>query len=558
MNFNIFRIREFYRKKGRKEGREGGIYYRLDDIDGLIEALRKQPPASQIMELNSEAPGGPGYERQLIKGYLESLRRLIEELNKFSPSEELRDVIKRLEELKKIYEESINLHPYICPDLSETYGKVIVDYAAERNANRILVLVVDPSLLSPKEETRLIFESIREQAEKKGIEVSATDLGTLLSKPDYQEIRQYLLGESNELPQDILIWRDFTLKEVDEFLKENPAINHSDFIERLKIKRRLKRIPTINPYEIAKTGKRNWPKILGIQHGDLVPIIIPNTEILMTGQIPDESNVKELQVEENGIIRIITKDGNEFVITLHYNNEILNLNDFVLKIEGTFGGQGVLVNPEDMAKFILWGAKEANVNYVLEEKVELPITLQPILITPGKITQPGYYFKLSKMGLVGRFNVDLRILFNVREHNEKTDVSIVSIFCRFNYPDRPSNVSSGGGILPLIVLPQTQIEEFYKKTFELFEILHKININIENREISALERLYEILAEELEEAGFTVYGKNILFGVIPYAVSEEKIEETIKKLRVLAEKIQNYNSRNIPFYVGFDLALSPF
>ncbi|MEM0476585.1 MAG: hypothetical protein QW367_03035 [Candidatus Aenigmatarchaeota archaeon] len=563
-NNNYFHIRKFYKKRegyNQLDKRED-LYYKLENVIDLISTLQQRRGETQIMELNVQAPGGPGYERQLTRSFLESLGNFIFELKgylKYNPSQKLENAISRLEEFQKIYEESINKHPYLLPDLNTVYGKTIVDYAKNIGAKKIFVLVVDPSLLSPQEETTAIFQSIQEVAQQEGIIVEATDLENLLSQPRYEEIRNYLLGTTNKQPSDMLVWRDFTLEEVWEFLRKNySSIEPTDFINRLIS------IPTINPYEIANTGGRNWPKILGVKSGDLVPIIIPGEEILINSHIPDENNVKELRVEEGGTIIIITRDDKTFEIPLYHGKEKLNLNNYVLKIEGTFGGKGVLVNSEEIARFILWESKkleksgETQVRYVLEKKVKLPITIQPLLITPLRINDPRYEFKLSKRGYLGIFNVDLRILLSIHKHNGERKVSIVGIFCRFNYPDRPSNVSSGGGILPLIVLPQTQIEEFYKKTFELFEMLQEININIENRKISALERLYEILTEELRKAGFTVYGKNILFGVIPYVVSEEKIEETIKKLQVLAEKIQDYNSKDIPFYVGFDLALSPF
>ena len=405
----------------------------------------------------------------------------------------------------------------------ETFADFLIKEAGGR---RIVCVTSDPSLLHPEEEIGALIELLNKKLNNKS-KAEGITLEDFLKK---------LLHGERDL-EGVFVYRDFTINEAlelilesqeirklipeDKFKLENFQQQTEESFERLSafLQEKIEDlgIKIFNPLETWRFGERNWPYVIGItsEENPFVPEII-------RGEI--------LEIENE---RLYKKEAD--------NRVEINPSEYVLKIFGTYGGGGVNLKPkiDDIKKAI-----NEKIPFVLERKVpeeKAPVFLQPVIITPRKITDPDYKFRPSLY--LGKFTCDVRIMFWVVRVNGKIEIIPFGILARENYPDRPDNLGSGGGVMPVLVVDDEiydeRINQFYELLFEIFK----------NKD------LYQLFFWLLQDKfGKRVYDRDILCFPIPLILPRGFIIRIIEKLKPIVERLEN-NIRG-SFHLAFDTYLS--
>ncbi|MBI4093969.1 hypothetical protein HY417_03320 [Candidatus Kaiserbacteria bacterium] len=358
----------------------------------------------------------------------------------------------------------------------------IVEEAKLSDKKCITIAVADESLIKDKNEENPALIHALEKLIGNDMKVEAITVQTLWQKLESDPTRA----------ASMLLFADYTPAELEEACSTS-GLDHS------AVSSAFNKIATLGPHSIEADTDRDWLISLGLSPDDheLFQEVIAEREIEVAGD------------------------------TVRHNGTIIDLRKYVLKRMGTFGGKGIFLpdapNPNErltsttVSKLKMEGAK-----FYLEKHVTGPKTLQPMIITPRPITEPGYAAKPS--GYVGEFTVDSRVTFMC---DPKGMITPVSLFGRFNYSFRPDNIGSGGGLVPVIIVR----DDAYNETIEsMGSFLGDLSEN-------DVQEWYSVLERRLGNRGFKVYGNTITFGMMPHIISESAYLSMVSAAKKVGEHI---------------------
>jgi hypothetical protein len=543
--------KEFYKEEERRyRSAESTRDYFLRVSENILRGELK----GKILELNTECPGGYGYAMwaseaifsvlnylmstepkdllQILEGILEKLSppstntqekryiktvrkaisRLIrgfQQIPQLTFSDQFRNFVKKLNQLLQ--------ENQLFNSLSR-FAEHMIQISKGR---KIIAVSSDPSLLNEDEETgALVKELVEKQATAEGKTLEDFILNLFMNPKNFS---------------NCLIYRDFTMADLLDLIRNNKKIRNiflktglnedlilfpkeETFNTLVSILNKIFQqynIEIYNPLETWRYGERDWPYVVKIfpEDNPFVPQIIKGSEI---------------------------KVENEKVYDL--NNNPIDLSKYVMKYLGSYGGRGVKLTPtiEDIKE-----ALETGLSFVLEMKIhekEAPKFPHPVFITPIPIKEDEYTFRESRY--YGEFTCDTRILFEVHEEDGRLSIKPLSILLRQNYPNRPDNIGAGGGIMPVIIVPdgwyEENIESFYQ---EYFKNLHE-DLNIRTLFFWLLQHFF----------GKKVYEKDILLFPTPLILPESFIKRVIDNLTPIVEKIYEDIGKK-PFHLAFDMYL---
>jgi hypothetical protein len=525
---HTFSIRSFFKSKERPS------YYRKigtaatgegSSLEGEMNRLRMNGDfLGKVLELNLGCPSGWYYQGALMNSFWRSFAMFAKKGKTIPRYQCFSNLHNILQEARSIKEGATAEH-----GLSR-FAHNIIQSAIDGHRKVILLTAADPALIaSSQEEDPNLFEEIKKQIAERGLTEVRVEMRTV------EDVWEHLIQpQKNSVapfnPNEYVMFADCTPEEIQELFLDSGRMNKEDFGECMRI---FNTIPTFGPFALeGLTGRSFYANMDFSEHDSpLFAPAIPGSAVY----VRSESGQKKLFA----------------------NGHEINIDEYVIKAEGTFGGGGVSFcgHPNHTLKRIE-ELKASDVSFTLEHFLTgtlTPKSLQPVMITPRNTAEPGYAARASEF--VGEFTVDTRLVGLVhppQNAGEEPRVEIISMLGRYNYPNRPDNVGSGGGVVPLVVV----------KDQEYQGVLNGIEDFLDHISEGPLREWYDDMQNNLLEQGFGYKGVLQTFGLLPHVITETAFNHMVaaykdagRRLVIAAQK--NGTPLTNPALLAIDMYINP-